>query len=303
MVFVSYSELSSIAAWIGAGEERRREIAEQVALRQGLELESLAPFRRPDLPLASYRALEGLFRLVLVPGGQLEMGFGDLEMAMLHAAADAQRQAGSLTEAWRSLLETASGARGLSRVVPPLLVAQNAIGGFAVEHWREEIGELFVGEGGDPRSLPEPLDDGLGLFGYRVPWEHEWEWLARGGRTGELSALGDSVPGETELHALRAAAIRSEGPDDGDRHASISNDFGLVGFGVEAELCRDAYVQPPSRTPSLTAAIEDRVVKGGAGATSPWQSDGEWQGLLTGHRMRCGGLRFAIGVRLVRDVD
>lgn len=300
---MSYSELDSIAAWIAAGDARRREIAELVALAHGLELESLAPFRRHDLPLASYRALDGLLRLVLVPGGPIEMGFSDREVAILQAAADAQRREGSLTEAWRALLETASGARGCNRVVPPLLVAQNAIGGFAVENWRQEIGDLFLGVGGDPRSLPESLDDGLAAFGYRVPWEHEWEWMARGGRSGELSYLGDSVPGEAELHTLRAAALRSEGPDDGDRHGSISNDFGLLGFGVEAELCRDAYADPPLPTPSFTATIEDRVVKGGAGATYPWQNDGEWQGMLTAHRTRCGGLSYAIGLRLVRDVQ
>jgi hypothetical protein len=105
--------------------------------------------------------------------------------------------------------------------------------------------------------------------------------------------------GEAELHALRAAIARSEGPDDGDRHASIANDFGLLGFGGEAELCLDVFPDDEG----MAGLIENRVVKGGAGATFPWQNDTEWQGLLTGHRTRCGGLRYAIGVRLVRDVD
>jgi hypothetical protein len=300
---VKFPELKSIAAWIACDERRRRDVAEQVGREHGLDLEALAPFGRPDLPLASYRALEGLFRLVLVPGGELEIGFGDRELATLRGAAEQRRAVGEVDRGWLAWLEAASSGGDRARLVRPLLVAQNAIGGFAVERWREEIGDLFLGEGGDARALPESLDDGLAVFGYRVPWEHEWEWMARGGRTGELSYLGSSVPGEVELHALRAAAVRSEGPDDGDRHASIANDFGLLGFGVEAELCRDAYVHPPAPTPSFTAAIEDRVVKGGAGASYPWQNAGEWQGLLTAHRMRCGGLSYAIGVRLVREVD
>jgi hypothetical protein len=70
----AYPELESIDAWIATTEARRADIAAQVAAAHSLQFERIGPFRRDDLPLASFYGLDGLFRFVLVPGGSFAMG-------------------------------------------------------------------------------------------------------------------------------------------------------------------------------------------------------------------------------------
>ena len=296
-----YPEIQTVDAWIAATAARRAEIAEEISVEHGLALETVAPFRREDLPLASYRGLHDLFRFVLVPGGTFTMGLGDAELARLH---DAARAHDGDQRGWASLLASPSPMRPVcTRTVGPLLVAQSTIGGFDVGAWREEMGELFLGEGAEVSSLPTDLDAGLAKLGYRLPWEHEWEWCARGGRTGELTFKGNRVPDEAHLRRIREELLQSQGPDEGDRHATLGNDFGLLGFGVDAELCRDRYRSELGGPTASVPEIEERTVRGGAGATYPWQNAGEWHGLLTAFRARCGTLKYALGVRLVRDVS
>jgi hypothetical protein len=71
---------------------------------------------------------------------------------------------------------------------------------------------------------------------------------------------------------------------------------------VHAELCRNRYAVPPDLAPAV-GTYEDRVIRGGAGATYKWQNPGEWQMLLTAFRQRAGtGLLDAVGIRPVRSV-
>jgi formylglycine-generating enzyme required for sulfatase activity len=299
---MTLAELASIEAWQSTPAERREELARDLASRYGLTFERVAPFRREDLPLASYRGLDGLVRFVLVPGGSFDMGLSDAELAHLAALAEPHRGEPSFEQAWGNLLVTPSRMRPVVRVtVEPCLFSQNTIGDFGLDEWRQQMGEFFVGEGGDVSTLPEDLEVALAAHGLRLPSEAEWEWCARGGRTGEITFKGNVVPDERHYRKISRELDRSEYQDE-DRHAAIANDFGLLGFGVHAELCRDRYAVPPTLTPAGPGGFEDRVVRGGAGATYLWQNPGEWQALLTAFRQRAGGLLNCIGVRGVRSV-
>jgi formylglycine-generating enzyme required for sulfatase activity len=299
---MTISELSTIESWQSTPSARREEIARAIATEHGLEFECVEPFRREDLPLASYRGLDGMFRFVLVPGGAFDMGLSDAERTHLRSLAEPHRGTPTYEAAWADLFREASPWRPVTRVrVEPCLFAQNTMGDFALHDWRREMGEVFVGEGGDTSTLPEDLEVAFAAQGYRLPSEAEWEWCARGGRSGEITYKGNVVPDTKHYLKVSRELGRSEDPDP-ERHARIGNDFGLVGFGVQAELCQNRFAVPPDLAPAV-GAFEDRVIRGGAGATYPWQNPGEWRMLLTAFRQRAGdGLLHSIGVRPVRSV-
>lgn len=297
-----YSELETLESWTRATATRRDAIALEIAREHGLALETVAPFRRDDLPLASFRGMDGLFRFVLVPGGTFTAGLGPREVATLEALAETHAGDADFRVAWAPLLSPSHPLRTLRSVrVAPVLFAQNALADIDVGRWRAEMGDMLVGEGGDTSSLPEDVEEGLARFGYRFPTEGEWEWCARGGRDGELTFLGDELPDARFLNRTRRQMEQSERPDRGDRHAGLANDFGLLGFGVAAEICANAFSDPFG--PASRVPLAERVVRGGAGATYPWQSPGERQALLTAHRQRCGELTLAAGLRPVRSID
>lgn len=147
---MSYDELATMEAWIACSAERREVIAKEVARTSGLPLERVAPFRRSDLPLASFWGLDGLMRFVLLPGGEVQLGLSDAEVSALEALTAPHRDEPGYEARWGALSQADHPfRRSRHACVAPLLFAQGSLGEFPPSDWRREIGDLFVGEGGD----------------------------------------------------------------------------------------------------------------------------------------------------------
>jgi formylglycine-generating enzyme required for sulfatase activity len=266
---VDAPELATMAAWMGAGGARRRQVAEDVAAAVGGALDGLRAFGAHTIAVVMVRGLP----FCLVPGGAVEMGLSPEEEAAVRAAAAAKAGCGNHYELYESLLEQAASLRPLTRVhVGPLLAQQ------------------------EPRHPlpPAELTALLEREPFRLPSEAEWEHLARGGVAREPTYVGPEVPDD-------------EGwlPSVGRAGVTRANAFGLWGFGFEPEVCADAWHpshEGVARDGSPRRGAGPRVVRGGAGQLYPFQATGEWHLLLSAMRTHQGAWEFAQSARLVIGV-
>lgn len=273
---VAAPELASLAAWAAASDTRRLAVAEEVTRaaqqrepEQGWHLVDLRRFGGPPIAVLA----RGKERFSLVPGGLVDVGVSERELALLRARAEQQKGADNHHQQYESLFAQIDRLRPVTRVrVDALLAAQ-------------EPGVVHA-----PHEATLALEAGA----LRVPSEAEWEHLARGARTGELTYRGDEVPDTSEWYF-----------GTGRLGIAGANVFGLWGFGYEPELCADLYA------PSHDGLAADgaprrgegpRVVRGGAAQVFPWQSCGEWQLLLSAMRGSEAAWQFHIALRMVLGV-
>jgi len=258
------AELTSVEAWARATDARRRAIAKRVAKATKLELLGLEDFGGP--PIAVYA--DGERRLHLVPGGTFQRGFSEAEEAKVREAAE-RRGIVDQYEEYGFLIDQLPTMRPVRAV------------------W---VGPFLVGR--DPGEVLEPSEvaDWLKEGPFRLPTEAEWEYAARGGVAGQLTYRGDALPDEAWFQETDAL-----GPE-------ACNAFGLWGFGLEPEMCADAWASGYEDAPadgSARAGAGPRVVRGGAAEVYPWQACGEWQLLLTAVRGDQKAWEYGVAVRPV----
>lgn len=265
-VVVDAPELASFEAWNAASEARRSEVAEQVAANvEGLSFVGLETFDAGTL--ASFAHGELVFRLV--PGGTYDRGFSAEEEARVRAASDEAKPADdNWFEEYGNFLENMlPSMRPLASVsVGPLLVCASP--GYAME----------------PSAVTSFLEE--------TPWrllsEAEWEYLARGGTQHELTWRGHAVPDEAWFEATAGG------------EAEIANAFGCWGFGLQPEVCADAWHDSYDGAPndgSPRFGNGPRVARGGAAMLHPWQQVGEWQLLCSAVRTPSVHWEFELNVR------
>lgn len=151
----------------------------------------------------------------------------------------------------------------------PFLVAQRTIS------WAQ-LGPLGVrapdsysdydeAENSPAHLLKDELERILSLTGLRLLSEAEWEYLSRGGQSGNLSGYGDdltySLEGGFDLDIWRRP-----------------NRLGIKELGLFNEACADNYKRglghiPEDGSPALGAG--PYVIRGGALECAPWQFCGE----------------------------
>ncbi|MBX3248011.1 MAG: hypothetical protein KF901_12595 [Myxococcales bacterium] len=267
---VDAAELSSVATWSAASDERREAIAALVAsaLGEAFRFVRVASFGGP--PIALFEHQSGM-SLSLVPGGTYVRGFSEREEALVREVAAAREgKVDNWDEEYQHLLEQVSVMRPLAEVaVGPLLACR--------------AGDFVV----DPTEVVRMI---RGRAPFRLPSEAEWEYLSRGGKVGELTHLGHEVPDEAWLQAVLEAGLER------------TNAFGLAGFGVNPELCSDAWHPSYEGAPSDGAPREGEgpvVARGGAAMVYPWQACGEWQLLCNAVRGSAEDWDFGVALRPV----
>lgn len=271
-VHVDGPELASFETWAACSEPRRRAIGQQVADQvPGLAFRGLERFEAGEL--ASFEWEQLSFRLV--PGGSFTRGFSDAEEALVREEAERRRPAGDnwVEEFGHFLDQQLSSMRPTARVsVGPLLVCDSP--GYAMA----------------PDEVVSFLEDSV----WRLPSESEWEYVARGGREHELTHRGHVVPDEAWFEQTN---------EHGEDHR---NPFGLWGFGLQPELCADAWIPSYEGAPGDArprAGEGTRVARGGAALIYPWQQVGEWQLLCSAVRGPAMHWEFEVAIRPVLGVE
>nr|MDQ3368151.1 formylglycine-generating enzyme family protein [Myxococcota bacterium] len=267
-ITVDAPELASMDAWRGASDERRRAIADDVAraVGGGCTVAGIESFTDGELPVAVLAI--GEERFSLVPGGTVEVGFSEEEERLVREAAGSHAEEADYEEQYGHLLQAIPSMRPVTVVtVGPLLAAQ------------------CPGTIGEPLALIVHLESSL----FRAPSEAEWEHLARGGRRGEPTFRGPSVPDTAAwFEATRDLSERG------------SNAFGMWELGFHPELCADAFHPthdglPTNGSPRIGPG--PRTSRGGAAQLYPWQGCGEWRLLLTAMRAPHTSWPYALCVR------
>ena len=274
-ITVDAPELATVATWAAAGAKRQKQIA--LAVAKALAAHAGTPAKVLDIasfggpPIATIGL--GKRRFCLVPGGTFEMGFSEEEEAAVRASSEVNAGCGNHFELYEQLFEQVSMMRPVTDVrVGPLLVEQGC-------------GQTF--------ELAEATD-ALAESPFRVPSEAEWEYCARGGTLRELTYRGDVVPD----HAAWFVETTKLG-------VKTANHFGLWGFGLEPELCADAWFETLDDIPrDATPRPGDgpRAVRGGAAQLYPWQETGEWHMLLSAFRLPSTAWEFTVALRFVLGI-
>ena len=109
----------------------------------------------------------------------------------------------------------------------------------------------------------------------------------------ELTWRGHAVPDEAWFEATAGG------------EAEIANAFGCWGFGLQPEVCADAWHDSYDGAPNdglPRFGNGPRVTRGGAAMLYPWQQVGEWQLLCSAVRTPSVHWEFELSVRPVLSI-
>lgn len=264
------AELASVDAWRACSDARRQAIADAVAAALDGAIESAGFVDNGAGPIAVFRHAGLGLELALVPGGSVERGLSAEEEQLVREAAEADRDNESWFEEYGQLFDGLAAMRPVASIaVGPLLACRHPL------------------ETMEPSELPGWLVDAAP---FRLPSEVEWEYLARGGRSRELTWRGHRIPDDGYFGEIF------------DGGADIANPFGCWGFGLEPEVCADAWHGSYDGSPATAApwwGPGDRVVRGGAAQLYPWQDCGEWHLLCSAFRTSAEVSPYAVSARPV----
>ena len=281
-----------------------------LAFLPGFEFVTLRVYAGPgqnkQIPVATLRQKGADVLFNLIPGGTFQMGFSEEEGLALQSAAIEAELTGDNAEQVEILINQPGEMRPVHAVtVQPFLLARFPLRlteacrilGVAPESEEAPSSEIFGDDIDIAIFFEETVDAFLLKSGYQLPSEAQWEYACRA-FTETPFWWGDRISDDSG----------SEWVDDlGDTEKveRCSNGFGLVNMGVYPELCADKWHSSFENAPADGSAwIEnptdlERVARGQAAFSYPWQGVGEWLTMLSAARCFSGISEIGLAIRPV----
>ncbi|MFV8754137.1 formylglycine-generating enzyme family protein [Nannocystaceae bacterium ST9] len=261
------------STWFALTDDDRQVVVDAISQRLPPEFELAGLVDHGVGVLAEFVHRPSAARFVLVPGGSFEMGFGDAERARILALAPESEE----PEWVRDVFSGPVGAEPLRLVdVAPHLIAQRPLRRPQLELVLEREDCMSEACCIEPEFADAAIE-GLARLGLRPPSEAEWEHANRAGTRTLFPAGIDDLPVDPYL------------PENG---------FGLFELGQYPELCADGWHGNYEGAPSDARPWpgKQRVVRGGAAMSWPWQGPG-WLECLCASRTSLAQAEFFLALR------
>ncbi|MCC4607779.1 hypothetical protein LL967_07830 [Xanthomonas campestris pv. zinniae] len=283
-----FPEIESFTAWISQDSKRHEYICEEILemlpdrFQLAESFHSIEPRTQSKVDIPCFYDEEYETPLSLVFGGDFDYGMSDAHKQAIQAICSPGE--------WRMLKSLVEGrASPEEKAVRPFLMSRFPLFEWVAEEHVELSGDLerpdfSTEEGPYPIYLSAiEAEKFLGKSGYRLPWDHEWEYVAKELRA-NVFICGDQLP---RGDLSKNVCLTSFG--SASKNKKASNFFGVAGLGLAA-----------------MTKVEGRngvMVRGGASGFYPFQGPAQWAMLSTELQIPLQNMPDSLaGIRLCMDI-